>query len=340
MVAGRDVARQLAIAIAGFGALGAVGFADATIGDDVDLTAIYFAIIAAIAWTSRLAVANLSAITGLVASLGGDVVAHPPDLDFVLVWNGAGGLAAFVGVAMVVHYARAERDELRVTATHDSLTGLPNRVLFLDRLEHALALSRRRGPGPSVLALDLDGFKQVNDIHGHHAGDAVLLGTAERLTSCVRASDTCARLGGDEFAILLPYGGAEGSARVVATIERAFGAPFTIDGKEHLASPEHRLRDRSGRWRRDWRPSSRRRRADVPRQVDGRWTDSRRRTEAGAPVPRRLNPASADSASRSEARVVQLPLMEAATPARSPHRPKEKSWHVSFSARTRSRSES
>jgi diguanylate cyclase (GGDEF)-like protein len=237
VVAGRDVARQLAIAIAGFGALGAVGFADATIGDDVDLTAIYFAIIAAIAWTSRLAVANLSAITGLVASLGADVVAHPPDLDFVLVWNGAGGLAAFVGVAMVVHYARAERDELRVTATHDSLTGLPNRVLFLDRLEHALALSRRRGPGPSVLALDLDGFKQVNDIHGHHAGDAVLLGTAERLTSCVRASDTCARLGGDEFAILLPYGGAEGSARVVAAIERAFGAPFTIDGKSISLHP-------------------------------------------------------------------------------------------------------
>jgi diguanylate cyclase (GGDEF)-like protein len=237
VVAGRGVARQLAIAIAGFGALGAVGFADAVIGDDVDFIAIYLALIAAIAWTSRLAVANLSAITGLVASLGADVVAHPPDLDFVLVWNGAGGLAAFVGVAMLVHYARAERDDLHLAATHDSLTRLPNRVLFLDRLEHALALSRRRGPGPSVLALDLDGFKQVNDTYGHHAGDAVLLGTAQRLSSCIRESDTCARLGGDEFAILLPHGGREGSARVVAAIERAFVAPFTIDGKNISLHP-------------------------------------------------------------------------------------------------------
>jgi diguanylate cyclase (GGDEF)-like protein len=82
-----------------------------------------------------------------------------------------------------------------------------------------------------VLALDLDGFKQVNDMYGHHAGDVVLIGTAQRLSSCIRESDTCARLGGDEFAILLPYSGTDGSARVVAAIERAFVAPFTIDGK-------------------------------------------------------------------------------------------------------------
>ena len=236
-VASRGVARQLTIAIAGFAALLAVGLVDAAIADDVDFTAMYLAVIAAVAWTSRLAIANLIAVAALVASLGADVVAHPPDLSVVLVWNGAGGLAAFVGVAMLVHYARAERDELRRAATHDSLTGLPNRVLFLDRLEHALALSRRRGPGPSVLALDLDGFKQVNDTYGHHAGDIVLRATAERLSSCVRESDTCARFGGDEFAILLPYGGREGSARVVAAIERAFQRPFTIDGKNISLHP-------------------------------------------------------------------------------------------------------
>ena len=82
-----------------------------------------------------------------------------------------------------------------------------------------------------MLALDLDGFKQMNDMYGRHAGDIVLVDTAQRLTGCVRESDTCARLGGDEFAILLPYSGTEGSARVVAAIERAFLAPFTIDGK-------------------------------------------------------------------------------------------------------------
>ena len=233
----QGLVRDLTIGVAGLAALGAVGFADATIGDDVDFTAIYLALIAGVAWTSRLAIANLNAVAALVASLAADVVAHPPDLDFVLVWNGAGGLAVFVGLAVVVHYARGERDQLRVAATHDALTGLPNRVLLLDRLEHTLALSRRRGPGPSVLALDLDGFKQVNDLYGHHAGDVVLIGTAQRLGSCIRESDTCARLGGDEFAILLPYGGTDGSARVVAAIERAFVAPFTIDGKSVALHP-------------------------------------------------------------------------------------------------------
>ena len=233
----RGLARQLTFAVAGLAALAAVGLVDAAIADDVDFTALYLAVIALVAWTSRLAIANLIAVTALVVSLCADVVANSPDLRVVLVWNGAGELAAFVGVAMLVHYARAERDELRRAATHDSLTGLPNRVLFLDRLEHALALSRRRGPGPSVLALDLDGFKQVNDTYGHPAGDIVLRATAERLSSCVRESDTCARFGGDEFAILLPYGGREGSARVVAAIERAFQRPFTIDGKNISLHP-------------------------------------------------------------------------------------------------------
>jgi diguanylate cyclase (GGDEF)-like protein len=218
-------------------ALGALGFADGAIGDDADFTAIYLGIIAAVAWTSRLAIANVSAVVALFASLGADIVARPPDLGFVLVWNGAGGLAAFVGFAMLVHYAREERDQLRLAATHDSLTGLPNRVLFLDRLDHALALSRRRGPGPSVLALDLDGFKSVNDTYGHHAGDLVLLGTAQRLSRCIRESDTCARFGGDEFAILLPYSGTEGSARVVAAIERAFREPFAIEGRSVSLRP-------------------------------------------------------------------------------------------------------
>jgi len=222
--------RELTILIAGLGALATVGFADGTIGDDVDFTAIYLAIVAAVAWTSRLAVANVNAVAALIASLGADVATHPPDLGLVLIWNGAGGLAVLIGVATVVHYAREERDQLRLAATHDALTGLPNRVLFLDRLDHTLALSRRRGPGPSVLALDLDGFKMVNDTYGHHAGDAVLLDTARRLSGCIRESDTCARLGGDEFAVLLPYSGPEGSARVVAAIERAFQAPFPVAG--------------------------------------------------------------------------------------------------------------
>ena len=87
---------------------------------------------------------------------------------------------------------------------HDALTGLPNRVLFLDRLDHAISLTKRRPDRKSaVLFLDIDRFKLINDSLGHIAGDQMLLATARRLDSCLRAGDTLARLGGDEFAILL-----------------------------------------------------------------------------------------------------------------------------------------
>ncbi len=89
-------------------------------------------------------------------------------------------------------------------AYHDSLTDLPNRALFLDRLQQAILRSHRDEKGLAVLLIDLDGFKQINDALGHHAGDLVLQEVAMRLRNALRASDTVARLGGDEFAVLLP----------------------------------------------------------------------------------------------------------------------------------------
>ncbi|MFP5364226.1 MAG: diguanylate cyclase domain-containing protein [Thermoleophilia bacterium] len=92
---------------------------------------------------------------------------------------------------------------LLTLATHDGLTGLPNRVLFFDVLDRAVALARRRGWELAVLFLDVDGFKDTNDRLGHHAGDELLVEAALRLRQAVREGDTVARLGGDEFAILL-----------------------------------------------------------------------------------------------------------------------------------------
>jgi diguanylate cyclase (GGDEF)-like protein/PAS domain S-box-containing protein len=85
---------------------------------------------------------------------------------------------------------------------HDPLTGLPNRILFADRLRHALLRGHRENTPTCVLIIDLDGFKAINDRYGHPIGDAVLVAFADRLRSVLRASDTAARLGGDEFAIV------------------------------------------------------------------------------------------------------------------------------------------
>ncbi len=114
------------------------------------------------------------------------------------------GTAIIVGfvVLLIERYALADADA-RYMALHDGLTGLSNAALFMDRLEHAIAREERRRTATAVFYLDLDGFKAVNDRHGHHSGDHVLRVLAERLRSSVRSADTVARMGGDEFAVLL-----------------------------------------------------------------------------------------------------------------------------------------
>ena len=116
-------------------------------------------------------------------------------------------------------------------ALHDSLTGLPNRTLFLDRVGHSIRDASREGHGVALLMLDLDRFKDVNDTLGHHEGDLLLQQIAARLAETIRESDTIARLGGDEFGVLLPKLAHPGQAAQVA--ERLRGAleqSFHVDG--------------------------------------------------------------------------------------------------------------
>ena len=125
------------------------------------------------------------------------------------------------------------QQELARQAFYDSLTGLANRALFDDRMQHALAHADRRGHRLAVLLLDLDGFKLINDSLGHQAGDQVLVMVAQRIEACCRLSDTVARLGGDEFAVLLEEGVNEQAAKSVAG--RVLGIlrePFLIQGRE------------------------------------------------------------------------------------------------------------
>ena len=136
-------------------------------------------------------------------------------------------------VAVVSDVTERVRDDARLNylAFSDGLTGLPNRMLFVDRLRQSLGASRRSGVGFALLALDLDGFKAINDSYGHEAGDQVLRVAAEMLRSCCREVDTAARIGGDEFALILPgISEPDEAARVANRLIVEVGEPIAIDG--------------------------------------------------------------------------------------------------------------
>ncbi|HYY07961.1 MAG TPA: EAL domain-containing protein, partial [Actinomycetota bacterium] len=128
---------------------------------------------------------------------------------------------------------KAFEQQLSHQAFHDSITGLANRALFRDRVEHALERQTRDDKPISVLFMDLDDFKTINDSLGHAAGDRLLGEVGERLRTCLRAPDTAARFGGDEFAILLEDGGeVDGPADVAGRILAALEGPFQLEGKD------------------------------------------------------------------------------------------------------------
>lgn len=136
-----------------------------------------------------------------------------------------------------LQYEIAERkraeEQMAHQAFHDSLTGLPNRVLFADRLGHALTRTGRLDTSIAVLFLDLDDFKVINDSLGHKAGDQLLVSAGQRIKSCVRESDTLARLGGDEFTVLLEdVGGVSAAIEVAERIAQQLDMPFSLEGHE------------------------------------------------------------------------------------------------------------
>jgi diguanylate cyclase (GGDEF)-like protein/PAS domain S-box-containing protein len=125
---------------------------------------------------------------------------------------------------------RRLEEQLIHQAFHDPLTGLANRALFRDRVSHALALAQRRGSPVTVLFVDLDDFKTVNDSLGHGEGDRLLIAAAERFLACARSADTVARLGGDEFAILIE--GADGREGLPDRLSAAMSHPFSLSGNQ------------------------------------------------------------------------------------------------------------
>ncbi|MDX1551307.1 MAG: EAL domain-containing protein [Marinobacter sp.] len=127
---------------------------------------------------------------------------------------------------------RYEQQLLR-QANYDILTGLPNRMLALDRLKLALAQARRESSLVGVMFLDLDNFKHINDTLGHDAGDNLLIEAARRISSCLRGTSTVARLGGDEFLVILPgLTGPEATSQVAERILKTFAPPYLLNGQE------------------------------------------------------------------------------------------------------------
>ena len=142
---------------------------------------------------------------------------------------GEPSVAGIVSNAREVTETRSLHEKLRHQASHDALTGLPNRSLFAERMT---ALAQAGGTDSvAVLMVDLDGFKQINDTLGHHAGDAVLVAVAQRLTASIRTVDTAARLGGDEFAMLLPGCGSAAAAKVAERFLSSLESPIEADGQ-------------------------------------------------------------------------------------------------------------
>lgn len=146
------------------------------------------------------------------------------------IYDAEGKFVGIVGVSRDVTERKKSEEKIRYMAQHDSLTGLPNRALFADRLQQALSYCKRHQRVLAVMLLDLDKFKPVNDRYGHALGDELLKQVAQRLLACVRTSDTVARIGGDEFVILLHQMDDIHHAKIVSEkIQHALAEIFLIE---------------------------------------------------------------------------------------------------------------
>ena len=167
---------------------------------------------------------------------------YPAWLTVTAVRDASGHTSNYVGTQADITRQKMAQDEIMQLANYDALTGLPNRRLLLERLQHCLSVYNRSKQAVALLFLDLDNFKDLNDTRGHEVGDQLLIQVAQRIKGCIREGDTVARLGGDEFVILLEGIGeseeqaAAHAATVGWNIIRVIGEPFDIGGRTHHAT--------------------------------------------------------------------------------------------------------
>lgn len=163
---------------------------------------------------------------------------YPEWLSITVIRDQHGHLQQDVGLFTDITEHKQAEEKLRYQAYHDPLTGLPNRLMYTEHLDMALPQAQRREQMCSVMMLDLDHFKNVNDTFGHEFGDKLLILVAQRLGECIRKVDTLARMGGDEFTLLLPLvGDLKDVVRVAEKIIASFARPVPIDGKDLFITP-------------------------------------------------------------------------------------------------------
>jgi diguanylate cyclase (GGDEF)-like protein/PAS domain S-box-containing protein len=163
---------------------------------------------------------------------------YPKYLSIGVIHDGEGRITNYAGIFYDISERKQIEERLDFLAHYDTLTGLPNRSLLLDRMQQGIERAIRDNTRMGLLYLDLDHFKQINDSWGHAAGDALLQAAAQRMKTCVRSVDTAARLGGDEFVLLIPdLRDSEALAQVAKKVQEALAPPYLIHGHALSAAP-------------------------------------------------------------------------------------------------------
>lgn len=204
--------RELPVASAALLAMGAIGAVDYLTGHEISFSVFYLLPIGFVAWRSTFPLCIAAAFLSAGLWYGADVMGHEYSHTLIGVWNGVVRLSIFLFAAVTLHRMRRLLDLERTLARTDGQTGVYNARAFTESLETELLRSERTHRPFSLVFLDLDHFKALNDRFGHAAGDDVLRMVGNTLKKCVRGNDVVGRLGGDEFAILLTEAD-EGQAR-------------------------------------------------------------------------------------------------------------------------------